>query len=118
VQIWDPTSGTIRHTLSGHLGAVSALAVAPDGSWLAAAHSPDGRGALKTWNPVTGQARLTLTGLAGGVTALAVAPDSSWLALADSPLVGGATVRIWDTATGQTRHLMPRNNSSVTALVR
>ncbi len=37
VRVWDPTTGTIRHTLAGHTRGVSALVVAPDGSWLASA---------------------------------------------------------------------------------
>src|SRR3712207_8001819 len=35
VRIWDPATGTQRHSLTGHLGGVQALAIAPDGSWLA-----------------------------------------------------------------------------------
>ena len=37
VRIWDPHTGQTRHTLTGHTGGVEALAVAPDGSWLASA---------------------------------------------------------------------------------
>jgi hypothetical protein len=35
VRIWDPVTGTQRHTLTGHTGIVRAVAIAPDGSWLA-----------------------------------------------------------------------------------
>ena len=37
VRIWDPHTGQARHTLTGHTGGVAALAVAPDGTWLASA---------------------------------------------------------------------------------
>ena len=37
MRIWDPRTGQTRHTLTGHTGAVRALAVAPDGTWLASA---------------------------------------------------------------------------------
>jgi WD40 repeat protein len=37
VRIWDPHTGQTHHTLTGHTDAVQALAVAPDGSWLASA---------------------------------------------------------------------------------
>ena len=72
---------------------MTALAVAPDGSWLASADSGPygGGGEVRIWDPHTGQARHTLTGHTRGVTALAVAPDGSWLASVSDD----ATVRIW-----------------------
>jgi WD40 repeat protein len=32
VRIWDPVTGTQRHTLTGHTDAVAAVAIAPDGT--------------------------------------------------------------------------------------
>ena len=46
-------------TLTGHTSYVLALAVAPDGSWLASA-SDDAT--VRIWDPRTGQTRHTLTG--------------------------------------------------------
>ena len=89
VRIWDPHTGQTRHTLTGHTGPVRALAVAPDGSWLASAGCDDAT--VRIWDPHTGQARHTLTGHTGPVQALAVAPDGTWLASASAD----ATVRIW-----------------------
>jgi WD40 repeat protein len=51
VRIWDLTTGTTRHTLIGHTRGVRALAVAPDGSWLASA-SWDGE--IRIWDPTSG----------------------------------------------------------------
>ena len=79
VRIWDPHTGQARHTLTGHTSAVRALAVAPDGSWLASAGDD---ATVRIWDPHTGQARHTLTGHTGAVAALAVAPDGTWLASA------------------------------------
>jgi len=72
--------------------AVNALAVAPDGSWLATGGAD---GTVRIWDPVGGRLRGTLAGHVGAVNAVAVAPDGSWLA------TGGddTTVRIWDPST-------------------
>jgi WD40 repeat protein len=72
---------------------VWALAVAPDGSWLASA---DGGGKVRIWNPITGVIRHTLNGHDSWVQALAVAPDGSWLASTGND----GQVRIWDPTTG------------------
>jgi WD40 repeat protein len=93
LRIWDPFTGTTRHTLTGHPGGVRAVVVAPDGSWLASAGHG---GELRIWDPVTGTARHTLTGHTSGVEAVGVAPDGSWLASADY----GGELRIWDPITG------------------
>jgi NB-ARC domain/Domain of unknown function (DUF4062)/WD domain, G-beta repeat len=93
VRIWDPATGTPRHTLTGHTSGVWTLGVAPDGSWLASA---DFSGEVRIWDPVTGTARHTLTGHTKKVWAMRVSPDGSWLASTDL----GGEVRIWDPITG------------------
>ena len=96
VRIWDPATGQQRAALTGHTGRVSAVAIAPDGTWLATA---GGDGSVRIWDPATGKQRATLTGHTGWVRAVAIAPDGAWLA------TGGddGTVRIWDPATGRQR---------------
>ncbi|MDQ3763966.1 MAG: NB-ARC domain-containing protein [Actinomycetota bacterium] len=110
VRIWDPATGTARHSLTGHSGAVSALVAAPDGSWLASAgHDKQ----VRVWDLTTGSARHTLTGHTRVVDALVVAPDGSWLASADH----GGEVRIWDPAAGSARHTLTGHTRTVGAMV-
>jgi WD40 repeat protein len=99
----------LSRVLTGHIGGVSVLAVAPDGSWLASA---DADGEIRTWDPTTGTAHDILTGHTLRVAALAVAPDGSWLASVDA----GGEVRIWHPATGTIRHTLTGHTSTVTAL--
>jgi WD40 repeat protein len=110
VRIWDPITGTIRHILSGHTEEVSALAVAPEGSWLASA---DHDGEVRIWDAATGAILHILTGHTKAVWALVVAPDGSWLASAGHD----GQVRIWDPVTGIARHILTGHTGKVSALV-
>jgi len=46
VRIWDPGAGQARHTLTGHTSGVTAVAIAPDGTWLATASDAT----IRIWN--------------------------------------------------------------------
>ena len=71
---WDVATAQERAILSGHAGPVAALAVAPDGSWLAAGGED---GMVRLWDVATGQERAIFTGHTDFVEAVAVAPDGS-----------------------------------------
>ena len=73
---------------------MNAVAIAPDGSWLASAGND---GAVRIWGIASGQVRATLTGHQGRAWAVAIAPDGSWLASGGDD----GMVRIWDAASGQ-----------------
>jgi WD40 repeat protein len=51
VRIWDPVTGTQRHTLTDHTSYVQAVAITPDGSWLATGGYD---GTVRIWDPATG----------------------------------------------------------------
>jgi WD40 repeat protein len=88
---------------------VHAVAISPDGTWLATA----GRdGTVRIWDTATGTQQATLTGHAKEVTAVAISPDGTWLATAS----WDETVWIWDTATGTQQATLTRHTDRVTAV--
>ena len=108
MRIWEAATGKEQTTPVGRIGLVVALALAPDGSWLA---TDDEDGTVRIRDVATGRKRAALVGHVGLVT-LAVAPDGTWLA------VGGedGTVRIWDVISGKERGILVGHTSWVRAV--
>ena len=88
---------------------MKAVAVAPDGGWLATA-SDDGT--ARIWDPASGQERAVLTGHKRAVNAVAIAPDGNWLATGSRD----RTARIWDPASGQERAVLTGHKRAVNAV--
>lgn len=113
--VWAVETGEQVLTLSGHGGPVAGVAFHPRGA-LAATGSLDGTAAL--W-PVgdllaagqteTATPSMRLTGHEGEVVDVAFSPDGARLATASRD----RTVRVWDTATGETVMILSGHESSV-----
>ncbi len=80
-----------------HDSSVSAMAAAPDGSFLLTG----GDGALKLWQPATLKETRAITGDIGAVVHLAVAPSGKWAATCAIRLSSSDMgVQLWDLNTG------------------
>ena len=107
---WPPPdlpSDALIRVLTGHDGWVRAVAIAPDGTWLATA---GGDGMVRIW-AADGTPRATLTGHDGPVRAVAIAPDGTWLATAG----GDGMVRTW-AADGTPRATLTGHDGPVRAV--
>jgi WD40 repeat protein/Flp pilus assembly protein TadD len=88
IKLWDVASGQEVRTLSGHSGAVNALAFSPGGR-LASTGTDQ---TIKLWDTTSGHEVLTLKTGAGNYT-VAFSSDGRWLASAGS---GDSVVKLWD----------------------
>ncbi len=76
---WQPDLAALvdlRTELTGHGGAITGLAITPDGALLA---SGSDDGTVRLWNLPAGRLRRELSGHTGGVTCLALSPDGRTL---------------------------------------
>jgi WD40 repeat protein len=100
IRLWDIASAQQIGALSGHSGAVMALALSSDGRTLVSASLDK---TVKVWDLVNRRERFTLSGHTGGVCSVAISPDGKFAA-------SGAAddqVKLWDLATGQAVRILP-----------
>jgi len=93
IYLWDPDTGELSHTLSGHSHRVNSLAFSPDGHILASGSNDE---TIKIWNLKTGELLHNLTGHSANVRTVAITPDGKTLVSS-----GGGGIKVWNLATGE-----------------
>lgn len=81
-------------TLTGHAGAVAAVAVTPDGKTLVSVGNDN---AIRLWDAATGKALAKLDGHTGWVGSVVVTPDGAKAVTAG----GDNVIRVWDLKSGK-----------------
>ena len=103
VQLWDPATGSLIRTLTGHEDDVSAVAFSPDGVLLASGAGgwdDPGESTIKVWRVSDGELLDTLEGHGEWVSALAFSPDGG--VLVSSGRTGPTPkIKFWDIVTGE-----------------
>jgi len=89
---WDPVTGKQRSVLTGHASSVTAVAIAPDGTWLATASDDNTQ---RIWDAAYRSEAIPVE-RSPRMSAVLIAGNGMWLATASID----RTVRIWDVAKG------------------
>jgi hypothetical protein len=88
IRLWNPLTGELLRTLTGHSDEVKSVAISPDGQTLISGSADT---TIKIWHLNTGKLLNTLTGHSAAVNSVAISPDGQTL------ISGSAdtTIKIW-----------------------
>jgi len=110
IRAWDVATGTeAAPRFEGHTGWGDALAISPDGLWMA---SGCGDSTIIVWSLSSRKPQRRLQGHIAGALALAFSPDGQILASGG----GDHTIRLWDWKTGRQLLLLRGHAGRVRAL--
>jgi WD40 repeat protein/tRNA A-37 threonylcarbamoyl transferase component Bud32 len=94
LKVWDPATGRLLWTATGHSQLATCVAFSPDGRLLASASYDN---SIKLWDPLTGREQASIDAQIDHPRCLAFSPDGRILASGGN----GRVARLWDVATGR-----------------
>ncbi|MDM9384987.1 WD40 repeat domain-containing protein [Chlorogloeopsis sp. ULAP01] len=92
----------LSHTLNGHIGKITSLAISPSGLILVSGSADK---TIKLWDLNTGKSIRTLNDNLGEVSSVAISPDGNFLAIG-SCQHPKSNVKVWHLATGKLLHTL------------
>jgi sterol desaturase/sphingolipid hydroxylase (fatty acid hydroxylase superfamily)/DNA-binding beta-propeller fold protein YncE len=91
---------------TGHARAVLAVAISPDGSWIASAGED---GTIKVWDVATAKEKHTIKASPRPIRSVAISPDGKHVLVGCSD----GTVRVWNAQTGKLQRELPGHTTGV-----
>lgn len=110
VDMFSTETRAVVRTLTGHRGAVNAVAFTADGKTLvAAAGQPALFGEVRVWNVADGNLIRIVEGHADALYSVAISPDGKTMA------TGGydQRIKLWELATGRELHTLAAHNGAI-----
>ena len=98
IRLWNPQTGKLKGTLTGHTADIPGLMFSPDGQTLVSASRDR---SIRLWNPQNGKLKKTLTGYTDWINPVAFSPDGQTLACGRRN-----TIRLWDMQTGEYKNVL------------
>lgn len=101
IYVWNPDTGTLIHTLSGHDSIISSGKFSQDGQKL---FTGDWDGFIKVWDTGSGEELMTLSQENSHVTSIDISPDGRYALAGYKGHTGyltGKTLILWDVQTGE-----------------
>jgi WD40 repeat protein len=115
IRLWSTATHHVRAVFDGADDSETSVLFSPDGSVIATIYAgggavdPDVVVDVDLWDARTGHHRATLAGHTAPIDSAAFSPDSTTIATASDD----GTVRLWNTATGQTTAILAGGSRSV-----
>lgn len=110
VELISTETRAVVRSLTGHRGAVNALAFTADGKTLAAASGqPALFGEVRLWNVADGGLVRTIEGHKDALYSVAISPDGKTLATGSYD----QKIKLWELATGRELHTLAAHNGAV-----
>jgi len=101
------------HLMGGHTGAITSLAVTPDGKRLVTGSLDK---TARLWDLETGTLIQVFKGHTGCVNAVAITSDGRWLVTGSGCFGADNTARLWDLATGKCTKVFAEHTGPVLAV--
>lgn len=109
VWVWDLDAGNAVHTFKGHKAEVSAIALSPDGKWVASSSSDR---TIRLWNLETLKPGPVLKGHQGPVNGVAFSQDGKIIYSAGYD----GTIRSWASENGELKRVLYRHGFGINTM--